>query len=103
MDYYRSQLFQNSQQYGGVGPDQMLTPDSVAKTEADGQFTDRLKQILKEAIDGKFVEEKDPLLKVLVHYFLSTAKTTRGKEDALRMAIFTTQKINKEFTVEKRK
>lgn len=103
MEYFRDQMFRHSQQHAGVNQEQMLTPESIKQAEANEIYTERLKQILKEAIDGKHVEENDPLLKSLVHYFLSTAKTTRGKEDALRMAIFTTMRINKDFTVEKRK
>lgn len=103
MEYFRDQMFRNSQQHSGMSQDQMLTPESIKQAETNEMNTDRLKQILKEAIDGKHVEENDLLLKSLVHYFMNTAKTTRGREDALRMAIFTTMRINKEFVVEKRK
>ncbi len=98
---YRNAMFSASQAHGAMSQEG-LTKESIAQTEKDIKANERLQAIIKEADERKIVLKDDPLFMTLLMFFMPQAKTNEGKERALRMAIATTQKINKEFTVQKK-
>lgn len=101
-DFYREQIMRASAIHGGVGQQDMLTPSSVQKTEANAKVSERLNALVAEAIKKGMIKENDILFSCLLNFFLTEAHTAEGKERALRMAIGTAQRLNKEFTFEKR-
>lgn len=98
---YMNALFQAAQTHGGV-QSQGLTQDSIKKTEDEIKSNDKIQALIKEADTRKLISKDDPLFNTLLTLFLSQAKTTEGKERALRLVIVTTQKLNGEFTFQKK-
>jgi hypothetical protein len=101
MDAFRAQLMQAASIHGGIAP-QMLTQKSIDKTEKDIASNAHLNKIIDDAIKAGSVKADDELFKFLKNLFIVQAETLDGQERALKMAIYTTFKINQEFKVEKR-
>jgi hypothetical protein len=101
MDHFRAQIMQAASIHGGMGQ-QMLTQKSIDKTEKDIANNAKLNGVVDEAVKTGIVKADDDLFKFLKALFMAQAETLDGKERALRMAIYTVSKINKEFKVEKR-
>ena len=101
MDAFRAQLMQAASIHGGIAP-QMLTQKSIEKTEKDIASNAKLNQIIEDAVKAGSVKADDALFMFLKNLFIVQAETQEGQERALRMAIYTTLKINQAFKVEKR-
>jgi hypothetical protein len=101
MDAFRAQLMQAASIHGGMAP-QMLTQKSIDKTEKDIANNARLNKIVEDAVRAGSVKADDELFKFLKNLFVVQAETLEGQERALRMAIYTTLKINQAFKTEKK-
>lgn len=98
---YRNAMFQASQAHGGVSQ-QSLTADSVKKTEQDIKSNEKLQAIINEADAKKIISKDDPVFMSLIGFFFTQSNTPDGKIRALKLAIATTQRLNKEFTFQKK-
>lgn len=89
MERFRQQLFQNAAIHGGAG-------SAVPQTKADEPST-----ILESAIKRGAVDKDDELVTGLFAFFTPEARTTEGRERALKMSVAVAKFIRSRFEVRK--
>lgn len=94
MASFRQQMHKNSLAHGGTEtPAATAAPKLAEKDEA------RVKKILAEAEALGLAAKDDEVIRVLFELFLPEAKTTEGKDRALKMSIAIAKRLRARFEI----
>ena len=99
--FYRQQMMQKANMHSGID-NRTLTQESINTTEGQKKLKAEIDKIVNEANRDKKIKSDSLFFKFVRDLFVNAAQTRDGKIQAVNMAIWAVESINKKFEIKEK-